>query len=136
MSLRKDESGVGLELALITVSLLIIGVMISYWLYNTWQSLPKAVLVIEGEPVVSGDSLYVTVKNVGTDDVIVYKVLVDDVELPFTLEAIEGDVSGNSIGPGASGLIKASGVSGDVGDLVKFLIITSRGTIRGSAVIT
>ncbi len=134
--LMTDPRGVGLELALIIMTTLIVGVMVSYWLYNTWRSMPKSIILVEGEPIVSGGTLYIAIRNVGTSNVIIYKVIVDDKESVFTLEAIEGNVQGNSLSPEASALLVVSNVLGNPGDRIKFVIISNAGTLRGTAVVT
>ena len=131
-----DSRGVGLGLAIMLVTLLVVGLLAGYWILSMWRLMPKSVMVLQGEPVVSGGVLYITVKNVGTDHVKIYKVVIDGSEASFTIEGVEGkvDAQARDLGPGAVALIKVSGLSPS-GQTVNFVIITSAGTIKGTATV-
>lgn len=125
--LRADLSGPVLAI-IVTVAIIAAGLgVLAYFWYLAPTASKTPTLSIIGEPAILGNTLYMTVKNLGSQDVTVLKVAIGGQSF---------DVTMNPIQPGAEASIEV--VLDQVtltGNVVEGVLITTAGTYPFSAYI-
>lgn len=113
-SLRADLSGPVLAI-IITVAIIAAGLGVAVYFWYIAPTVAKTpTLVIVGEPAIVGDSLYITVKNIGSKDVTIQSLVlggqsfsVNEVIQAGTEKALEIGIAGATV---PSNAIVAEGV--------------------------